>query len=256
MNAKPGFRALLEKISQRRIFKILPHGLDFFADLERQIQGYTPGVIVDVGAGDGRYSQDFATRFPLCKIYALEPIEEKFTHLQKQVVHSNNVECHRLALSDQPGREAIAADYRYASNAGDSATGFSPVETPPMTETVDAVTLSRFCAERSIDRISYLRVDAERNDPKILAGARDFLAAAKIDFVNVKAAMNSGNKDFTSLECQKKALEAFDYGLFGIYRQALEWPTGEPRLRRANLVFISRFMIEQVRNLTPNGVVT
>jgi hypothetical protein len=65
------------------------------------------------------------------------------------------------------------------------------------------------------------------------------LAARQIDFVEVEAGMNSGNKRHVPFDDLRTHLENLDYYLFGFYEQMHEWVTREPHLRRTNPVFIS-----------------
>lgn len=65
----------------------------------------------------------------------------------------------------------------------------------------------------------------------------------RIDFVEVEAGMNAGNKRHVPFETLKEYLESKNYLLFGIYEQVHEWPTNEPHLRRTNAVYLSRRMI-------------
>lgn len=65
------------------------------------------------------------------------------------------------------------------------------------------------------------------------------LTDQRIDLVEVEAGMNASDHRHISFEFLKEFLVSHRYYLFGIYEQVEEWSTGEPHLRRANLVFIS-----------------
>ena len=70
------------------------------------------------------------------------------------------------------------------------------------------------------------------------------LTEQRIDLVQVEAGMNNSNKRHVPFETLKDYLQSHGYFLFGVYEQVSEWPTKEPHLRRTNLAFISRRLIE------------
>ena len=74
-----------------------------------------------------------------------------------------------------------------------------------------------------------------------------------MDFVEVEAGMNAGNKRHVSFEALKDYLESRSYLLFGIYGQVHEWPTKKPHLRRTNPVFVSRRMIGKHKGVKCRG---
>jgi hypothetical protein len=118
--------------------------------------------------------------------------------------------------------------------AQESAAPASGLTQEVMIETVDG-----FCRRRGVDHISLLKIDTEGHDLAVLVGAEDLLRRQAIDLIDVEAGMNPENQRHVPVGEFSSYLETHGYRLFGIYRQTNEWPTGEPHLRRADLVFVS-----------------
>jgi hypothetical protein len=94
-----------------------------------------------------------------------------------------------------------------------------------------------------------LKIDTEGNDLDVLQGGEILLANKAIDVVEVEASMNKHNRTHVPFEKFKSFLEDRDYFLFGVYEQVHELWSGDPQLRRANLVFLSENLIAGHRAL-------
>ena len=129
--------------------------------------------------------------------------------------------------------------------ADDSSTGKT---TPGVEmEEIDVLPLDAFCEREEISHISFLKIDTEGGDLNVLKGAEKMLSQQRVDFVEVEAGMNCGNKFHVPFETLRGHLEERNYSLFAIYEQVHEWPANEPQLRRANLVFMSRALIASTK---------
>lgn len=84
-------------------------------------------------------------------------------------------------------------------------------------------------------------------DFDVLRGSVNLLREQRIDFVEVEAGMHRDNTRHVPAEALKGYLEDCGYNLFGVYEQVQEWTLGEARLRRSNLVFLSRAIMAQNR---------
>jgi len=99
-------------------------------------------------------------------------------------------------------------------------------------------------------KISYLKIDTEGNELKVLAGGDKLIS--NTDFIELEAAMNKYNNYHESYSSLSEFL--FDQGfyLFGIFDQTHEWGGGgAPVIRRVNPVFIH----ERVFGRTPAGAI-
>jgi len=94
-------------------------------------------------------------------------------------------------------------------------------------------------------RIGYVKIDVEGHDLLVLKGARELLRSGRIDIIEVEAGMGcAGTPRHVPLARFREYLDGFDYELFGIYEQVGDWVSGLERLRRANVVFASRAVLE------------
>ena len=91
----------------------------------------------------------------------------------------------------------------------------------------------------SIEKLSFLKIDAEGYDMKVLLGFRKCLK--DVDFVQVEAAMNDYNTTHIQFRVFDEYFRKNDFLLFKIYDQVFEFANGrQPALRRANPVFIRK----------------
>lgn len=148
-----------------------------FSLLSRMASELPPSpVIFDVGANVGRYSSEILKRIPAVRLYAFEPSATAFARLE--TVLRGRGEPFQLALGaddaqrplygDRPGSELaslVRRDlHRFSIDVKE-------------TEIVRVCRVDSFCAEHGIDRIDWLKVDAEGGDLDVLRGARDMLGS-------------------------------------------------------------------------------
>ncbi|MCX7792178.1 MAG: FkbM family methyltransferase [Chloroflexaceae bacterium] len=219
--------------------RLLPPGVNLFADLAVRLPHYRATLVFDVGAYVGDSARQYVRGFPEARIYCFEPAPDTYAALCRNVGAEPRVRCVNLALSAAPGTGAMvrqgAPDCFYLAGAGQRRFDRADAPLAP----VQVETVDRFCAAEGITHISYLKIDTEGADLDVLRGAEAMLESRRIDLVEVEAGMNPANTWHVPLEQFKAFLEARGYLLFGLYEQIHEWPTGEPHLRRANAVFVS-----------------
>lgn len=230
-----------EKLINGKIVRSLPHGCDFFEDVQRFSSSYHFEVIVDVGANIGQSAVTFATRFKQARIISIEPVSSTFEILCKEVAPYPLVSCYKIAFGASRGSSTIHLGDDSSMNQVEDLDAPSAITTDA--EIIERIPLDDFCSEQKIDRISFLKVDTEGRDLDVLKGAFRMLADQRIDFVEVEAGMNPGNTFHVPMEVLKSAMEQHGYMLFGIYEQMHEWPENKPHLRRSNLVFMSPGLI-------------
>jgi FkbM family methyltransferase len=132
-----------------------------------------PAVVVDVGANIGDWSLAARETWPDARVVAFEPSRTSFLRLTQRV---DGVECVRAACGETPGQATLYAvpGLPELSSLHDRdlvAHGM----TMTATETVPVVTLDGWCAENGVDRVDYLKVDAEGHDLAVLHGAAGLL---------------------------------------------------------------------------------
>jgi FkbM family methyltransferase len=218
---------------------IKPRGADLFDDLEHCFPGYSPRVLLDVGANIGQSAIALARRFPSADIYSLEPFPAVFAELQSKVDAYPRIYCHNLACGASSGFAFFRRDTDPTMGRLEVRPEHDVAAQPADGTLVKVTTVDAFCSANGLERIGLLKIDTEGGDLDVLRGAECMLSAARIDFVEVEAGMNRDNRYHVPMFELLGFLEDKGYRLFGIYEQIPEWPSGRPFLRRANIVFLS-----------------
>jgi FkbM family methyltransferase len=129
-------------------------------DLRTRITG---GVLVDAGAMIGNHSVYFAAFLPHSAIHAFEPMPDNLALLRRNVARFPTVTVHAAALSDHIGTLRMS---EYPRNRGGAAVDpLGPLE-------VRAITLDSL----GLEDVTLFKIDVERHEPQVLAGARDTIA--------------------------------------------------------------------------------
>jgi len=230
-SVRKGAQAIIEAVLGIRIYRQLPRGLDIFADIETYLPRLRIERIVDVGAHVGLVALALRRRFPAAEIHSFEPTASTYKTLKANVAN-HDIRTHHVALSDEPGRGAmrdgLTSDLNQLTRDGAG---------PVAVQTLDGVF--------GTTRIGYLKIDVEGHDLLVLKGARELLRSGRIDIIEVEAGMGcAGTPRHVPLARFREYLDGFDYELFGIYEQVGDWVSGLERLRRANVVFASRAVLE------------
>jgi FkbM family methyltransferase len=218
-----------EVISRIGMVRRPPRGVNFLWDIGL-LKNLRVENIFDVGANTGQSAREYLTRFPSARVFSFEPVESSYRELVKSQGANRRFSAHRIAFGASAGQARMTVD-----GSSDLAR-FSE----DGTEVVNVETLDGFCTQHAVERIDLLKVDTEGHDLEVLEGARSMLSDQRIQLVQVEAGMNPDNRLHVPFEALKAFLEKQGYLLFGVYEQALEWPSREPQLRRSNPVFISR----------------
>ena len=140
------------------------HGLTFpeEAFLKRFLPKVRSGVLMDVGANHGTYSQFLEELRPDLRVLAFEPHPRSF-ELLKQNTKDGKVEQFNMALSDSNGTMKL---YDFASKDGSTQASLSLdavqlFDSAAVSYDVKVQTLDQFCEEKGIDRIAFLKIDTE-----------------------------------------------------------------------------------------------
>jgi FkbM family methyltransferase len=206
---------------------------------------YRPAVIFDVGANIGSSCAAFARVFPDADIYAFEPVASVYRKLQVRVGKLPRAQAFNFALGRRPDQVRVTRKPNSTSNR--------VVDTPTVfdrrkTESVAMTSGEAFCAEHGIDRIGFLKIDAEGHDLEVLVGFQPLLAAGRIDLLETEVGMNRENRHHVPFEAVKSYLEPLGYHLFFIHDLAMDTPfSGRVVLRRMNAMFVSDAFVEANR---------
>jgi FkbM family methyltransferase len=238
---------LIKQVAARltglHVFDRLPGGVDFVHDLRRHLPRSQVRTIFDVGANVGQSARSYLASFPGATIMCFEPVRSTYDTLVATLGSASNVRCFHVGMSASAGAGTMALDERKSSMNRLTTAGSGAVTV----ESVALDTLDAFCARESIAHIDLLKIDTEGHDLEVLKGAARLLAERAVDIIQVEAGMSRRNERHVPMEHFKSYLEPLGYFLFRIYDQVPEWPTGDPNLRRSNLVFISDPVIQKNR---------
>ncbi len=213
--------------------------------IEEHFPGFAPAVVFDVGANVGRSATAFAAAFPEATIYAFEPVSSVYALLAGNLAHEPRIRPFNAALGRSPGRAFATRRPTSVSNR--------IVDAPTMferhrTESVAMTSGDAFSAEHGIERIGFLKIDAEGHDLEVLVGFQKMLVASRIDILEAEVGMNRGNRRHVPFEAVKAYLEPLSYHLFHFHDLAMDTPlSGRAVLRRANAMFVSESFVEARR---------
>jgi len=127
--------------------------------------------VIDVGANVGEFSCAVSPRAGA--VLAIEPDPMVQEALRCNVECAQNVTMSQVALSDSDG----TSDFYVSSKDADSSL-FEPTD---FSEVIPVVTrcLDTIVEERNIERVDFLKLEAEGWEPEILAGAKHTLSLTK-----------------------------------------------------------------------------
>ena len=238
MSKNDSIKKLFKKITGFTIFKKIPFGLDPLDDIKFLFPEKKMATFFDVGANIGQTVHAIRAHYKVESIYCFEPFKKTFETLKKNTLNEK-VNYYNTALAAKSGKmqvnvsnDEMHSDLNSLSSQSDTALVLSKEE-------IDITTLNEFCAKEKIEKINFLKIDTEGYDLEVLKGATDLLTRQSIDFIEVELGMNPENKLHVDFGEVKSYLENFHYRIFGIYNQAMEWPTDSPILRRTDVVFVS-----------------
>lgn len=142
------------------------------------IQDYVAdnGVIFDVGANVGEWSENVLRFHPQVTMYAFEPIPNLVEALNNKF-KNKKISIHQYAISSQEGTKQFEY-YEHAS--GLSGLYHRPLveklikESPKKLE-VKSIPLDVFCERNKIQHINFLKIDTEGSEFDVLGGASHLL---------------------------------------------------------------------------------
>ena len=230
------------------VFRGLPRGIEVAYDLNCVLGGEHFTTIFDVGANVGSTTNSFLVDYPGAHIWAFEPSRKLYSVLANGLSQCKRVTCEQMAVGSSVG-EATLLHTQDTTMFHIATSGGSPLgnDTAADSEAVEMTTLDLYCRQRSINTIDFLKIDTEGHDLEVLRGAASMLTQGTIGCVQCECGLNPENAFHRPLEEVKNFIESYGYRMFGLYEQVHEWPTNEPHLRRANVVFASPHVIDRYR---------
>ncbi|MCA8412115.1 FkbM family methyltransferase [Burkholderia multivorans] len=88
-------------------------------------------------------------------------------------------------------------------------------------------------------KINLLKIDVEGNELDVLAGARELLAAQRVDVLYIEVGFNLSGTQQTYFAEIDRFMQSLNYRVLRVYEQKEEWMNDSPLLRRANIAYMS-----------------
>jgi FkbM family methyltransferase len=148
-----------------------------------------PETILDAGAYTGLSTAYFAARYPGAKIIAIEPSEENFALLIRNVSKLENVHAINAALWGESGSLVLTDPGRgyWGLTVEESDTGTSPDQknslVPP--SKVDALTVADLMSDCEVDRVNLLKLDIEGSEKEVFSNALPWIDRVDAIFVEL-----------------------------------------------------------------------
>lgn len=142
-------------------------------------------IIFDVGANVGNYSKALANFFSSrATIHAFEPSHTTYGLFMETTNGLPNIIPNNFGLSSMENKEVL---YTNLGGSGLASVYHRNLDhfgiSMDIEETVNMSTIDKYCREKQIDRIHFLKLDIEGHELKALKGASEMIAAKKIDFI-------------------------------------------------------------------------
>ncbi|MBI5201506.1 MAG: FkbM family methyltransferase [Elusimicrobia bacterium] len=149
-----------------------------------------PLTILDVGANVGAWTLEAAKGLSApARVFSFEPTNATHAKLKENVekAGASVVTLVKAALSDRDGQGEMFIDGDYCGTNSVYKQGYQEkwrdVNAEKKVEKVPLHKGDSFCAERGIDRVHFLKIDAEAHEVDILKGFEKMLDAKKIDYI-------------------------------------------------------------------------
>ena len=160
-----------------------------FANLSR-LRDHRVRQIFDIGANVGDWSKhalEFVDRSSVASpviIHAFEPIPQTFQRLKQNLakdVCAGRIVLNQLGLGEEPGSAVFRAIAESHGTNRIISEMLTTVKAPDSFVTAKITSIDNYSAVRSIDRISFIKIDAEGSDFNVLLGAKRMMIAEAID---------------------------------------------------------------------------
>lgn len=138
-------------------------------------------TILDIGGNIGSMALSFAKIYPTCKVISFEPTEYALAKFKRNLELNKDlakrIEVINCFLSDKSAQEHDIVAYSSwdISNKSSHVEGNHPVHggTPMNATGVPAFTLDEIIQKKNIENVSFIKIDTDGHEYKIISGAAD-----------------------------------------------------------------------------------
>lgn len=233
-------KAIASSLASRGLYitSSLQRSSDQWADIDKALSSHAFRNFLDVGANVGQSVESMLAFRSDARIWAIEPNAAVCDQLNAKFAANPHVDCSNVALGAVPGQGTLNVTRTSSTSHIERGAQSVAQEEIVAQQPVAIQTLDAFCREKRIERIDYLKIDAEGSDLDVLRGAEGMLSTGAIFLVECECGMHPNNKVHVPFEAIKAHLEERSYRVFGIYEQSSEWLQRKPFLRRVNALFL------------------
>ena len=207
---------------------LLDHGNNNTVEADvtiRALTGIDDPVIFDIGANIGTYTTWVAKFFKNGKVYAFEPQREVFQMLCANMAINNifNVHAHQIGLSDEENYvEVNTVDYEKVGSFAAFSLNHDPdrYKSTDKKELFKVTTVDKFVEEHQVQKVDFIKIDAEGLDLEVLCGAYNTINKFKPDlYVEYLNLGPSGDEDTSDQGYEKldKILKEMGYNTMKVH---------------------------------------
>ena len=213
---------------------------DISAYIANRMPAYPMRVLVDCGANHGWFTYQFVKSHPGIQAHCIEPVPAIADGLTANLTRvldagaASAFRLHRVALADRAGSAYMTNQPGVTVNRIVAPGGDNLVQ-------VEVTTGDAFCRHNDIAAISFLKIDCEGYDDKVLRGFDEMISQGRVDFVQVEAAIGEATDIHAPLRSFEETLLPRGYRHFRFVNQASDGPA---YLSRADVVFIRKSLAE------------
>jgi len=139
-------------------------------------------VALDIGANVGDWTSEALAAWPHCTVHAFEIAPMTFEELSRRLApmpSSRRAVLNAFGCSDADGSQAMY----YFPDHPDLTCDLPRHSHRFFKFDAKVVTLDRYCRERSIEHVDFLKMDVEGAEHRVLKGFTEYLAAKRVDCI-------------------------------------------------------------------------
>lgn len=209
---------------------------------------YDENIVFDVGANVGDWALRFHSISSAAKIHCFELVEKTSQICKSKVETIDQIDVLSFGLADKTGKITVFL------NGNSDVTSFYPRvdQEESATEICDVVKGDDYVQENGIEKIGFLKIDAEGSEHLVLDGLENTLRNDRIDLIQFEyGEFNIASRMF--LRDFYEQLENFDLGrLFPRWVEFSSWHKDLENFKAANYVAV-RKDLSDLKALLENG---
>src|SRR5262249_13015535 len=191
----------------------------------RHVLARTQGPLFDVGAHSGVYALLMSKFANERTIHSFEPVAKFAALARANCANVPNIQVHECGLSDADRTEVIFSSSQHPQTSGtmrfthdfESMKKFDEIK-------CQFISGDNFCLQNAIDNISFLKIDVEGMERRVLSGFEKMLRKEAIETIQLEHGPTHAETGDT-LRILRKLLGSYGYETFAIYPNGLRLPS-------------------------------